>query len=88
MIEEYNPQSLSCVVNFQGHPSYSDLKHHVEFFAGSQPDTTMIKWRISYEPYDEATGAPDDLVRYNLVRVGFTNLAGFLSGEYQPPEKW
>lgn len=81
VMEDYNPETLSYVLDYQGDPRYTHLKWHIRMLPGPDPNTTSIKWRLDYKPYDKETGAPDDLVKLNLVHAIFKDLAAHLEAE-------
>lgn len=81
VMEELNNETKSYVVKYVGDPKYSTKKFHARMLPGPDPNTTSILWKIEYVPYDEKTGAPDDLVALNIPRTIFKDLAAHLEAE-------
>ena len=78
VMQDYDPSTLSYVVDYQGDPRYEHLKFHVRFVPGPSPQTTAVKWLLDYSPFDANTPPPNDLLALNLPQDIFKDLAAHL----------
>ena len=81
VLEDYNPRTLSYIIDYQGDPRYRLLKWHLRLLPGPSQNTTDVKWFLEYEPVKAGGPPPHDLLALNLPNAVFKDLAAHLDSQ-------